>query len=242
MPASYDLDEIKTAHRYALETVKKGENWLRVIAPLRHRLEHRNAYPVEIPVAWMAFYDTYFISYQDQLKPQVMSLLGPGLYPPKELADALGLFWDAVKSLKYYTPDSHPPSLLEGSLRRLSEAALILGEAIKGEEQFRAEQGSKGATVNVHAPEPTSEVSKPLTSGKPKRRKPGDSALLIIGALRSLAAAGEWDARECDIMARAGVPRSTYDFVCKRDKRVQEERREYDSRRLGRGPVYADDM
>jgi hypothetical protein len=82
------------------------------------------------------------------------------------------------------------------------------------------------------------------SSSKPKRKrhKPGESSLKILAALKSLADEGKWNAPETDIWKRAGVSRSTYYDVLKRDEAVKNAMDEYHARRLGRGPVRPDDL
>jgi hypothetical protein len=78
----------------------------------------------------------------------------------------------------------------------------------------------------------------------PKRRrlKKGEAAVLICAALDSLAAKGEWNKSDSDIIRLAQVPRSTYYNSTKTDEMVQRSLRDYQARRLGRGPVRPKDI
>jgi hypothetical protein len=84
----------------------------------------------------------------------------------------------------------------------------------------------------------------PAMPASPKRRrlKRGDAPALIRAALESLAARGEWNKSDSEIIKRAGVCRSTYYHALKADEGVKRSMEEYQSRRLGQGPARRDDF
>jgi hypothetical protein len=93
--------------------------------------------------------------------------------------------------------------------------------------------------------EPDWQPAAPRSAGGrtgPKRAKKGIPALMIIAALEALAHKGQWDASETEIMKAAGVGKSTYYDVLRRDSRVQKAKDQFDSKRLGRGPVRSSDF
>ena len=86
------------------------------------------------------------------------------------------------------------------------------------------------------------QVSRSSSIPKRKRHKRGEPSLKILAALRSLADEGKWNASEMDIWKRAGVSKSTYYDVLKRDEAAKNATEQYHARRLGRGPARPDEL
>jgi hypothetical protein len=88
----------------------------------------------------------------------------------------------------------------------------------------------------------SAKVQAPQAGANRKRGKAGEAAERIIAALQALAHKGDWNASEIRIIATAGVPKSTYYSVLGSNEAVKKARELYGSKRLGRGPVRADDL
>jgi hypothetical protein len=95
--------------------------------------------------------------------------------------------------------------------------------------------------AGIQAPEGLRRIAA-ASEGTGKRLKRGEAALKIRAALESLAREGKWNVAEAEIRARAGVSKSTYYSVLSKDEQVKNTMDDYHARRLGRGPVRADEI
>jgi hypothetical protein len=123
--------------------------------------------------------------------------------------------------------------------------ALDLKEGERSDRETEGKSANNGPTSPPRGDEkvpPTDRGTKAAHKGSKKRLKRGDASLKICAALRSLASEGKWNVPEEEIRVRAGVPKSTYYRVLKSDEQAKLAKEHYHHRRLGRGPLRADDM
>jgi hypothetical protein len=111
-----------------------------------------------------------------------------------------------------------------------------------GEKEGEGSDALPGADERVDPRDSGGHTILPATPQRRRRSKPGDARELIIAALDSLAAEGNWGAREADIRERAGVARSTYSDVMKKDDKAQRARAMYRAQGRGRGPARPRDL
>jgi hypothetical protein len=152
------------------------------------------------------------------------------------------LFWCSQQGT---TPPAELIEEYESSKSRVnaSQTVPIVNEPEASSDLGSEHQPPSGAAIATSPPDATTKVSTAeVTISKPKRLKGGDASAMIVAALDYLANKGEWNASEKQIYKLAGVSRSTYYNVKRRDVEVQNVFEKYHSRRLGRGPVHYKDV
>ena len=75
-----------------------------------------------------------------------------------------------------------------------------------------------------------------------KRRRNGDARDLLLAALSSLAAKGQWGKTNVAIFTLADISRDSFYRLKRDNESIDKKLSEYERRTLGRGPVRADDL